>query len=121
MTDSISKNEVHSLPPDWETGVLADYIEPPEYGYTDSATSERRGPLFLRITDIQDGNVNWDTVPYCSCPPDVLANKRLISGDILVARIGGTTGKSLLIESCPDAAVFASYLIRLRASSHKLL
>ena len=34
--------------------------------------------------------------------------------DILVARTGGTTGKSFLIKDAPNS-VFASYLIRLRA------
>src|SRR5262249_16052227 len=38
---------------------------------------------------------------------------RLDTGDIVFARTGATTGKSFLIQQCPDA-VFASYLIRLR-------
>jgi restriction endonuclease S subunit len=36
------------------------------------------------------------------------------AGDILVARIGATTGKTFLVDYAPDA-VFASYLIRLRS------
>jgi len=36
-----------------------------------------------------------------------------MSNDILVARIGGTTGKSFIVKQ-PPLAVFASYLIRLR-------
>jgi len=34
-------------------------------------------------------------------------------GDIVFARSGATTGKTFLIEECPEA-VFASYLIRLK-------
>ena len=34
--------------------------------------------------------------------------------DILIARTGGTTGKSFFVEAPPPNAVFASYLIRLR-------
>ena len=37
----------------------------------------------------------------------------LRKGDIVFARTGATTGKSFLINECPEA-VFASYLIRLR-------
>lgn len=109
-----------TLPSDWESGVLADYIERPEYGYTDSARTEQVGPRFLRITDIQDGHVDWDSVPYCACPEDVATEKRLKPGDLVVARIGATTGKTFFIATCPDA-VFASYLIRVRTKSARLL
>jgi type I restriction enzyme S subunit len=65
------------------------------------------------ITDIQDGRVNWETVPYCSCSDENRGTYDLQPGDIVFARTGATTGKSYLISTCPDAA-FASYLIRLR-------
>lgn len=113
--------ELEWLPVGWTTGVLSDYIERPEYGYTDSATDDSSGTKFLRITDIQDGQVNWPTVPYCHCPANVLAGKQLLPGDVLVARIGATTGKSFYIDATPGEAVFASYLIRLRAKPQKLL
>ena len=35
------------------------------YGYTERATNDPIGPKFLRITDIQNNSVNWDSVPYC--------------------------------------------------------
>ena len=113
--------ELDSLPAGWTAGVLGDYIERPEYGYTDSASDDASGTKFLRITDIQGGQVDWVTVPYCKCPPDVLRSKRLLPGDVVVARIGATTGKSFYIGTTPDDAVFASYLIRLRAKRRKLL
>ena len=37
-------------------------------------------------------------------------------GDILVARTGGTIGKSFLAQDVPVAVVFASYLIRVQGS-----
>lgn len=110
-----------TLPKGWEAGVLEDYIERPEYGFTDSASDDPLGTKFLRITDIQDGQVDWNTVPYCNCPSDVVASKRLLPGDVVVARIGATTGKSFFIDSPPHEAVFASYLIRLRTRPAKLL
>lgn len=90
---------------------LSHYLENTQYGYTTSA-SENGQYRFLRITDIQEGSVNWDTVPYCDCNrPDKYL---LAKDDILIARTGGTTGKSFLIKESPNNAVFASYLIRLR-------
>ncbi len=90
------------------------------YGYTESAVSEPIGPRFLRITDIQDDDVNWQSVPYCKIEAADLPKYRLATGDIVFARTGATTGKSFLIADPPDA-VFASYLIRLRLLDKKLL
>ena len=95
----------------WEVKSVSELCDKPQYGYTASAATEQIGPHLLRITDIQDGSVNWETVPYCDCPSP---QKYLLEkDDILFARTGATTGKSFLIEECPTA-VFASYLIRLR-------
>jgi type I restriction enzyme, S subunit len=95
----------------WKIMNVGDFCEPPQYGYTESATDEAVGPRFLRITDIQDGRVDWNRVPYCRCPQPT---KYLLKPDDLVfARTGATTGKSFVIRNCPEA-IFASYLIRLR-------
>ncbi len=95
----------------WITKKIKDVCEYPQYGHTESATLSPVGPKFLRITDIQNSRVNWDSVPFCRC--EELGKYRLRSGDILFARTGATTGKSFLVQDPPDA-VFASYLIRLR-------
>jgi len=98
----------------WEHKLVKELCGKPQYGYTESAQLERVGPRFLRITDIQNGAVSWNTVPYCVC--DDVDKYRLQPGDILFARTGATTGKSFLVKECPEA-VFASYLIRLRLQS----
>jgi len=95
----------------WTEAKVADLCERPQYGYTASAAIEPVGPKLLRITDIQNGQVNWDTVPFCHCPDS--EQYLLKSNDLVFARTGATTGKSFLIRNCPKA-VFASYLIRLR-------
>lgn len=95
----------------WTEARVGDFCEQPQYGYTESATVEPIGPRFLRITDIQNGQVNWNSVPFCRCSnPDKYLLKE---NDLVFARTGATTGKSILIRNCPTA-VFASYLIRLR-------
>jgi len=95
----------------WQIMPVGQFCEPPQYGYTESATEEPIGPRFLRITDIQDGKVDWSCVPYCQC--DDPSKYVLKPGDLVFARTGATTGKSFVIRDCPEA-VFASYLIRLR-------
>ncbi|MEH7468109.1 restriction endonuclease subunit S, partial [Priestia megaterium] len=60
------------------------------YGYTASATKENTGVSFVRITDIQDSKVIWDTVPFCEIDEKKLEGLKLKSNDILIARTGGT-------------------------------
>jgi type I restriction enzyme S subunit len=103
----------------WEVKELA-AVSAINYGYTESASSEPVGPRFLRITDIQDDQVNWDSVPYCKIEPRDESKYRLATGDIVFARTGATTGKSFLVNE-PPHSVFASYLIRLRLQDKKLL
>ena len=99
----------------WRKETLERVCEPPQYGYT-ASSSESGNVRFLRITDITDSGVTWLTVPFCKCPPELLEKYRLMSGDIVFARIGATTGKSYLIND-PPPSVFASYLIRVRTKN----
>lgn len=85
-----------------------------DYGLTAPANPANVGPRFLRITDIQDDSVDWATVPFCEATAAEEEGARLESGDIVFARTGATTGKSYLLRRCPERAVFASYLIRVR-------
>lgn len=95
----------------YERTTLNFYLESTQYGYTASASDTGTHQL-VRITDINSGDVNWETVPYCNCSSE---EKYLLKNeDILIARTGGTTGKSFIVDSAPENAVFASYLIRLR-------
>jgi type I restriction enzyme, S subunit len=89
------------------------------YGYTAKANHESGTARYLRITDIQDKKVNWETVPFCDLDEPEFLRYSLIAGDIVFARTGATTGKSYLISN-PPKAVFASYLIRVQINSKEL-
>ncbi|MSQ47617.1 MAG: restriction endonuclease [Deltaproteobacteria bacterium] len=104
------------LPKGWRRVAIKDMADSIQYGHTASAVERKDGPRFLRITDIQEGRVDWSTVPSCNIPQDDISKYRLSAGDLVFARTGATTGKSFLIGDCPEA-VFASYLIRVRVSS----
>lgn len=95
----------------WAVGQLGEYADN-QYGYTEKASSEKLGPHYLRITDIQDGSVKWEEVPYCVIDELIKKKYSLKKGDIVVARTGATTGKSYMIIDDVDS-VFASYLIRI--------
>ncbi len=95
----------------YEETTLQNYLVSTQYGYTASAIETGKHKL-VRITDINNGTVEWETVPFCDC--DAEEKYLLKENDILIARTGGTTGKSFLVKDVPEKAVFASYLIRLR-------
>ena len=60
-----------------EIGVL-------QYGYTQKANHDGKGPKFLRITDIdlETSQVNWDNVPYCDIDKKNYVKYKLKDGDI---------------------------------------
>ena len=101
------------LPVGWEWVRLGDISSTVQYGYTDSADHNSKEVLFLRITDIQDDAVNWDTVPGCSISIADSESYALQNNDLVIARTGGTIGKSYLVDGLNQKAVFASYLIRI--------
>lgn len=94
---------------------LGEICEKPQYGYTASARREPAGPKFLRITDLQDQRIDWSTVPWCEANQADVNKYMLSHGDVLVARIGASTGSTSIVVT-PPPSVFASYLIRFRAT-----
>ena len=71
----------------------------------------------VRISDIQDNKVLWNTVPFCMIEEKDIETYLLKINDILFARTGGTVGKSFLVKDVPMKSIYAGYLIRTRYSS----
>ncbi len=101
------------LPDGWTRVTVGKIAQKIHYGYTESATDDPIGPKFLRITDIQNNSVNWDSVPYCRIDEIKQQQYLLKENDLVFARTGATVGKSFLIQGDIPDAVFASYLIRI--------
>lgn len=100
----------------WEEKMVDEISDSVQYGYTASARTKGNSQL-LRITDIQNGAVNWGNVPFCEC--EELGKYKLQNGDIVFARTGATVGKSYLLKNPPGNAIFASYLIRVKTNPKK--
>lgn len=92
---------------------LTEACESVKYGYTASATQEKIGPYFLRITDIVPDSIDWETVPFCKIDEHEKDRYAVYPGDIVIARTGATVGYAKLIRVSVDC-VFASYLVRFR-------
>ena len=113
----ISEDEFpFEIPESWRWvrwGALSQSIQ---YGYNAPAQDVGRIKM-VRISDIQDGKVLWDTVPYCEIREEEIPTYLLQKNDILFARTGGTVGKSYLVKDVPEESIYAGYLIRTRYSS----
>ncbi|WP_417123257.1 restriction endonuclease subunit S, partial [Ruminococcus bicirculans (ex Wegman et al. 2014)] len=105
------------LPESWcwcRWGTISESIQ---YGYNAPAKENGRIKM-VRISDIQDNKVLWDTVPFCDIDEESIETYLLKQNDILFARTGGTVGKSYLVKEVPKDAIYAGYLIRTRYSNN---
>ena len=104
-----------TIPSTWKWVRWGNLSQEIQYGYNASAQETGRIKM-LRISDIQNGKVSWNTVPYCEINEKEIPNYVLKQNDILFARTGGTVGKSYLVKEVPVEAIYAGYLIRTRYS-----
>lgn len=109
-------SEVKNIPDGWGETTLGEVSLKKQYGYTESANLEKIGPKFLRITDIQNDFINWNTVPYCPISDLDYEKYKVKIGDVIIARTGNSTGATTVIKENIDA-VFASFLIRFQLNN----
>ena len=109
-TSHYPKEVPFEVPKGWVWTEIAEISSSINYGVSESAKATGKYRL-LRITDIQDGKVSWESVPFTDYPEDKAKTFKLSDDDILFARTGATVGKSYLVEAAPNNAIFASYLI----------
>ena len=112
----IAEDEIpFDIPESWEWARWGTISESIQYGYNAPAIESGRIKM-VRISDIQNNSVKWDTVPYCDIKEDIIPDYQLKENDILFARTGGTVGKSFLVKGVTENAIYAGYLIRTRYS-----
>ena len=66
----------------WETIKLKDICDKINYGYTTSAVTENTGIKYLRITDIVNAFIDWDSVPFCKVSEIDYEKYKVEDGDI---------------------------------------
>lgn len=108
----ITEDEIpFEIPETWKWVRLGELSKSVQYGYNAPAKNKGRIKM-VRISDIQDDSVCWDTVPYCDIREEEIEQYLLKNNDILFARTGGTVGKSFLVKNINENAIYAGYLIR---------
>ena len=55
----------------------------------------------VRISDIYENEIVWDTVPFCDIDEKEIPAYLLKKNDILFTRTGGTVGKSYIVDNLP--------------------
>ena len=112
----ISDEIPFEIPESWEWCRWGKLSQSIQYGY--NAPAKKNGRIkMIRISDIQENKVLWDSVPYCDIDENCIENYTLKPNDILFARTGGTVGKSYLVKDVPEELIYAGYLIRTRYSN----
>ena len=111
----IDKEIPFDIPQNWSWERWGNLSQSIQYGF--NAPALNSGVIrMVRISDIQNGNVVWETVPFCNIKEAEIDSYLLEKDDILFARTGGTVGKSFLVHDTPYPAIYAGYLIRTRYS-----
>ena len=110
------------VPTRWEVKRLKNLLtQALQYGANESADIDDPDlPHYVRITDVhEDGGLRSDT--FRSLPENIAKPYLLSDGDLLFARSGATSGKTLLYRDNWGRCAYAGYLIRARLDLRKAL
>jgi type I restriction enzyme S subunit len=96
------------------------------YGTSRKCTTQSSGTPILRIPNVIDGSINFENLKHCPLEKLELQRVALRKGDLLFVRTNGSrelVGRCAIFEQESDDQTFgfASYLIRVRLDSTKML
>ena len=91
------ENVPFEIPESWAWTTIQEISASIMYGVSESAKTVGKYKL-LRITDIQENTVDWNSVPYTDFDTKKAESYLLQDNDILFARTGATVGKSYLVK-----------------------
>jgi type I restriction enzyme, S subunit len=111
------ESEIGLLPQSWDCVPFGTVREWLQYGTSVRCTATGGKHPVLRIPNLAGGEISADDLKYCDLSDDEAENWLLKEGDLLFVRTNGVIerlGSCAVYEGRPDAALFASYLIRAR-------
>lgn len=111
---------IGTIPVDWEVVRLGEVLESTTYG-TNEPLGDTGNIFVLRMNNIQQGEIDWSEVKRGELSESELNDLDLRFGDILFNRTNSLdlVGKIGMVRDMPDAASFASYLVRLRTETQR--
>jgi len=115
--DDQTETEIGKLPSSWQLTTFSDIRHWLQYGTSTRCSTSHASHPVLRIPNIGAGKVNPNDLKYCDLPSAEASKYRLEAGDLLFIRTNGVLdrlGSCAVYRGLPEAALFASYLIRAR-------
>jgi len=119
-----SRQEKDGQTPAWEQVRLGELLIDARYGMSKRSGPRRSGSIpVLRIPNVVGGRLDLSDLSWVRLTPEEQERYSVTVGDVLLVRTNGNpayVGRSVAIETTPDDAVFASYLIRLRVDETRI-
>ena len=111
---------IGTIPADWKVVRLGEVLQSTTYG-TNEPLGDKGSIAVLRMNNIQQGEIDWSEVKRGQLSESELNDLDLRSGDILFNRTNSLdlVGKIGMVRDAPEAASFASYLVRLRTKDKR--
>ena len=108
--------EGSALPVSWERKTVGEMVEEMQYGTSAKTSSDASGVVVLRMGNIKDGSLVFDSLKYLPADHKEFPALLLRDGDLLFNRTNSAelVGKSAVYRGNPSPCSCASYLIRLR-------
>lgn len=118
------QSDIGSLPASWEVATLEDVAVAFDYGTSVKCEQDKAGVPVLRIPNVIGGSIDLRDVKYGQPKKSELGQLRVHDGDLLFVRTNGVlenAGRCALYRAEFDNCYFASYLIRVRVDSSKVV
>jgi type I restriction enzyme S subunit len=114
------ETEIGPIPESWEVLDLDSVLKLAQYGLSIRGLSNGQYPI-LRMNCQIDGQVHLNDLQYVNLGNDIFEKFKVDDGDILFNRTNSweLVGRTAIYHS-KEAAVFASYLIRLKLEEEKI-
>lgn len=122
--ESLVETEIGPMPSIWEVTTLQQVAVSIDYGTSVKCEHEKAGVPVLRIPNVARGSIDLADLKYGQPKRSELEDLRLRDGDLLFVRTNGVlenAGRCALYRGELEGCYFASYLIRVRVDSSKVL
>ncbi len=122
VKEGYKRTEIGIIPVDWSIDKLSNLTDKITDGTHKTPTYMEEGIPFLRITDIQKSEINWNHVKYVSQDEhnELIKRCKPEKGDILYSK-NGTIGIPKIIDWDKEFSIFVSLcLIKIKKDSDKL-
>lgn len=126
LSASLLRSEFASLRSSTGLTPIGDLLVDAGYGSSEKCLAQRDDgdvPV-LRIPNVASEKIEFSGLKFAALSPRDFDRVRLAEGDILVVRTNGSldlVGRSAVVDELPEPAAFASYLIRLRFDTTRIL